>query len=119
MCVLSDLSVELFPMWHGHFQLPSFALTSSGGREKLPACAEKRVAIVSSLCQIQRLPIGFSPREEKTEIYVRFDLKMKVKLGLSSSFLSVSGKLRVNKWSTPAPRHTCWAADLRFNVSFV
>lgn len=28
-------------------------------------------------------------------------------------------KLRVNKWSTSAPRHTCWVADLCFNVSFV
>lgn len=38
---------------------------------------------------------------------------------LCRQFPLVSKKLRVNKWSTSALRHTCWVADLCFNVSFV
>lgn len=69
MCVLSDLRVELFPMWHGHFQLPpSLSPRRAGGearaKKNLPPCAEN-VLPLSIHSATHRPQAGCSPDNNK------------------------------------------------------
>lgn len=155
MCVLSDLRVELFPMWHGHFQLPAFTLTSSGwleGRER-----ETPSLLPQTCCHCQSKKKKKEKERKKAthtnhrlaavqtkNIYIFYGMEwnylfsllfahkfllIRARSSSTSSDCFCSARLRADgcRWPNSelingllsAARHTCWVADLRFNVSFV